>query len=182
MYVLSRSSGSPLTHDVADASAGRGLRVDAERQARDLRKLAGGRRQPRDAVVERRQHDAARHDELAHDVAERMNLEQGAARQRPRGVHAVAADAARVDDGEVGLHFGAHGVGDQVAQVGLRRAKADRDAVERHARRADDLVRAPAPASPSKAATTAAVARLVGEGAGDRDELVEALDGPAAWR
>ncbi len=145
------------TRTSRDARAGRRIRVDAERQPGNLRELAGGGGQPRDAVFERRDDHAAGDAELADDVAERMDLRERAAGERPRRVDAVAADAAAVDHGRVAARGGAHGVGDEIAEVGFRRAQPRRCAPSSGVRFEPTTSSSPAPSFDSYALTTSAV-------------------------
>ena len=89
-------------------------------------------------------------------------------------MHAIAADAARVQERDVGAGLGAQRIGEQITQIRLGRAQPERLGLQRHARDGDDGVELCAEArfvgrhdlrSP----------RLLGEGARDRNQLVEPL-------
>src|SRR5207248_8596992 len=83
--------------DVGRAAIRGGELIDRERQAGHLRKGAVRRRKLRDAVVERGKQRAAGDAKRADHVAERMERDERAARERAGGIDAVAANAARVD-------------------------------------------------------------------------------------
>ena len=78
VYACRGRAADPDPH-VAHAIAGRRAASTRIVQAGDLRELARGRRQPRDAVVQRLEQDTSRDGDLADDVAERMDLDHRAA-------------------------------------------------------------------------------------------------------
>ncbi len=123
LYFLAGSRGSPFDRDLADARADRGLRVDFERQARDLREAAGAVFDLRDAVLQRRPDIGARDLDEGRRVAERQFGQDVAAGQlRARRILLVGADAAAVGDGDVAAGRIPDRVGDEVADGGFLRA------------------------------------------------------------
>ena len=142
-----------------------------------MRKLSGRRGQLRHAAVQGLQNDAAGHCHFTDDAAEGMDLDERSPNQRPGGVDPIAADASRVDDGDVGAGCGPHCIGDHVAEVGFAGAHVQRVGVEGHAARAhDDGQLGTEPRFVRR--HDAGGARLVRERCGDGNELEEPLDGP----
>jgi hypothetical protein len=110
-----------LTADanIPNPTPGGSARIDGHCETGNLRKPPVRRRQRRHPVVQRIAHDASGNGDDTGDIAERQHRDQIAPPQRTGGVNAIAADAARVHDRNLGLRIVAQRVGDEIANVGF---------------------------------------------------------------